>query len=191
MKKIFILATAFLATCLLQAQTPVDLLIHNANIYTVDDKFSKFNAMAVKDGKIVATGNGNAFLKAYAAKETIDAGGKFVYPGLIDAHAHFFGYASGLLSANLVGTDSWEQIVEKIKEFGKGKTGWIVGRGWDQNDWKNKNFPDNEMLNAAFPDRPVMLVRVDGHAAIVNQKAMDLAGVKPGDTLTGGEVETK
>ncbi|MBC7902278.1 MAG: amidohydrolase [Gemmatimonadaceae bacterium] len=191
MKKIFILSTAFLATGLLQAQTPVDLLIQNANIYTVDNKFSKATAMAVKDGKIVATGNGNAFVKAYAAKETIDAKGKFVYPGLIDAHAHFFGYASGLLSANLVGTDSWEQIVEKMREFGKGKAGWIVGRGWDQNDWKNKNFPDNEMLNAAFPDQPVMLVRVDGHAAIVNQKAMDLAGVKPGDTLTGGEVETK
>jgi predicted amidohydrolase YtcJ len=102
------------------------------------------------------------------------------------------GYGSGLQTANLVGTNSWDEIIEKLKTFAsENKEGWLIGRGWDQNDWAIKDFPTNEKLNTFFADRPVILIRIDGHAAIANQKALDASGVKPGYTMTGGEVEVK
>ena len=169
-----------------------DLLVFNATIYTVDSSFSTAEAMVVSEGKIVATGKKDELEKTYEAKEKLDAQGKFIYPGFIDAHAHFVSYAQGLTRANLVGTNSWEEILEKLKTFAaENKDGWLIGRGWDQNDWTVKEFPTNEKLNDLFPDRPVLLTRIDGHGAIANQKALDEAGVKAGDKLVGGEVEVK
>jgi len=169
-----------------------DLLIYNATIYTVDSAFSMAEAMAIKDGKILAIGKTTELEKKYEAKERTDARGKFIYPGFIDAHAHFVGYGSGLQTADLVGTKSWDEIVEKLKTFSaENKDGWLIGRGWDQNDWAVTDFPSNDKLNELFPDRPILLTRIDGHAAIANQKALDLAGVKAGVTLTGGEAEVK
>jgi len=168
----------------------IDLLVYNATIYTVDSSFSTAEAMAIKDGKIVATGKTAELEKLYDSKEKLDAQGKFIYPGFIDAHAHFVGYGFSLQTVNLMGTNSWDEVIEKVKTFAaENKEGWITGRGWDQNDWADKQFPTNEKLNELFPDRPVLLRRVDGHAAIANQKAMDIAGIKAGDTLTGGEIE--
>ena len=169
-----------------------DLLVFNATIYTVNASFATAEAMVVTDGKILATGKKDELEKAYDAKEKLDAGGKFIYPGFIDAHAHFAGYASALLRADLVGTNSWEEILDKLKSFDStNKEGWLIGRGWDQNDWALKEFPTNEKLNELFPDRPVLLTRIDGHAAIANNKAIEIAGVKAGDKLTGGDVEVK
>jgi len=169
-----------------------DLLVYNTTIYTVDSAFSLAEAMAIKDGKILAIGKTTDLEKKYEAKERTDAQGKFIYPGFIDAHAHFVGYGLGLQTADLVGTKSWEEIIEKLKTFSaENKDGWLIGRGWDQNDWDGKNFPTNQKLNELFPDRPVLLTRIDGHAAIANQKALNLAGIKVGDTLTGGEIEVK
>jgi hypothetical protein len=168
----------------------IDLLIYNANVYTVDSSFSKTEAVAVKDGKIVETGTSADLRKKYKAKDEIDAKGKFLYPGLIDAHAHFLSYGQYLNTAILINTDSWDGVVEKVKEFAKdNKQPWIIGNGWDQNDWKEKSFPNNQKLNELFPNTPVVLTRVDGHAAIANDKALELAGVKAGDKLDGGEVE--
>ena len=168
----------------------IDLLVYNATIYTVDSSFSTAEAMAIKDGKIVTTGKTADLEKQYDSKEKLDAQGKFIYPGFIDAHAHFVGYGFSLQTVNLMGTNSWDEVIEKVKTFAaENKEGWITGRGWDQNDWADKQFPTNEKLNELFPDRPVLLRRVDGHAAIANQKAMDIAGIKAGDTLTGGEIE--
>ncbi|HEY0898333.1 MAG TPA: amidohydrolase, partial [Sphingobacteriaceae bacterium] len=97
----------------------------------------------------------------------------------------------GLQSVNLVGTNSWSEIIGKVKTFAaENREGWILGRGWDQNDWDVKQYPSNEELNKLFPDRPVLLSRVDGHAAIANQAALDQAGVKAGQVLAGGEIET-
>lgn len=167
-----------------------DLVVHNAVVYTVDDKFSVQEAFAVKDGKILELGNSADILKKYKG-EMLDAGGKSVYPGFIDGHSHFYGYGKGLQDADLVGTKSWSEILEKLKAFSlENPEGWIIGRGWDQNDWDVKKFPDNQKLNDLFPDRPVILTRIDGHAAIANQFALDLAEVKPGQKVTGGEVET-
>jgi len=171
----------------------IDLLVYNATVYIIDSSFSTAEAIAIKDGKIVETGKSADLQGKYDAKEKTDAGGKFIYPGFIDAHAHFFGYGLGLQTANLTGTESWEDILHRLSDFAKGlsKDEWLIGRGWDQNDWTVKDFPNNETLNQLYPDRPVFLTRIDGHAAIANQKALDLAGVKAGEKLTGGEVEVK
>ncbi|MBI3138746.1 MAG: amidohydrolase [Sphingobacteriales bacterium] len=167
-----------------------DLLVYNATIYTVDSSFTTAEAMVIKDGKILALGKTNELEKEFIAAEKADAGGKFIYPGFIDAHAHFVGYGLSLQTVDLTGTKSWEECVERVKTFAhENKEGWITGRGWDQNDWEMKEYPNNEALDTLFPDRPVLLKRIDGHAAIANQKALELAGIKAGDTLTGGEIE--
>lgn len=170
----------------------VDLLVYHATIYTVDTAFSIAEAMAVKDGKIVETGTTSELEKKYQPKEKLDAGGNFIYPGFFDDHSHFMEYGNSLNQVNLVGTDSWDEILEKVKEFAKeNPEGWIMGHGWDQNDWTIKSFPTNEKLNQLFPDRPVVLSRIDGHAVIANQKALELAGAKAGDKVSGGEIEVK
>nr|NQU90513.1 amidohydrolase family protein [Bacteroidota bacterium] len=145
-----------------------DLIVHNAKIYTVDDNFSMAEAMVVSDGKIVATGSDKDILSTYNADEMIDLAGKPVYPGFIDAHCHFYSYGLGLLKrADLKGTESFEEILEIIKAHQKKfpSAYWIEGRGWDQNDWAVKEFPTKERLDELFPDNPVMLTRIDGHAA--------------------------
>jgi predicted amidohydrolase YtcJ len=170
----------------------VDLIIFNAKIYTVDSAFSTAEAIAVKDGKIEAVGSSADITAKYFAKEKINANGQIIYPGFIDAHAHFYRYGLGLQTADLTGTTSWEDILTKLQSFAQqNPDGWLIGRGWDQNDWKVKEFPSKEKLDQLFPDRPVILTRVDGHAAIANQKALDIGAVKPGMQLTGGTVETR
>ncbi|NTS40476.1 amidohydrolase [Flavisolibacter sp. BT320] len=188
-------ATGFFSLSLSAQKTKADLLLHNGKLYTVDAIFSVASAMVVKDGKILAVGDSKTLRAAYDATETIDAGGKAVYPGLIDAHAHFLGYGLGLQSADLVETKSWEDILERLQTFVKTKNiqpgQWIVGRGWDQNDWSQKEFPSKDKLDAIFPNNPVLLTRIDGHAAIASQKALDAAGVTTSTNITGGDVEVK
>ncbi len=168
-----------------------DLVLFNGNIYTVDSAFSKVEAMAIKDGKIIAVGS-NEELSIYAANEKIDLKGKFVYPGLIDAHCHFYGYGVDLKKINLTGTPSWEAILDTLLLKKEQKfMGWIFGRGWDQNDWTVANFPDKTMLDSLFPDVPVFLMRIDGHAAIVNQKALEISGIDEKTIVKGGEIEIK
>ncbi len=172
---------------------PADLLVYNATIYTVDSAFSKTDAMVIDDGKIVETGSKAELEKKYVVAEKLDAGGKFIYPGLIDAHAHFVGYGLSLQQLDLTGAGSWDSVLTKLTHHtaSTDSTTWIVGRGWDQNDWPQKQFPNNEKLNELFPNRPVYLTRIDGHAAIANNKALELAGIHPGDTINGGEYEIK
>ena len=188
-------ATATIALFLTSCGGPkkVDTLVVNGVIYTVDSSFSSAQAMAIKDGIIVATGTDAEILATYTAPEKIDAKGQAVYPGFIDAHAHFVGYGKSLFQVDLFGTTSWEEAVERVKVFAAAhpELAWIEGRGWDQNKWPGKKYPTNALLNSLFPNTPVVLQRVDGHAAIANQKAFDMAGVKPGQTIVGGEVETK
>ena len=170
-----------------------DLIIHHATIYTVDSLFSKAEAMVIKDGKILMVGSNVAVQKAYEAKEVIDAKGATIYPGFIDAHAHFVGYGRSLFQVDLYDTKSWEEAVDRVKKFAEKHPDlvWIQGRGWDQNKWPGKTYPTNALLNRLFPDKPVILTRIDGHASIANQKAMDLAGVEAGQTIVGGTIEVK
>lgn len=190
MRYLYILLLFCVTAC---SNNKADLIIHNAVIYTVDSSFATAEAMAVKDGVILEVGSNDDILKKYTSDEKVDAGGQAVYPGLIDAHAHFVGYGRSLFQVDLFGTNTWEETVARVKAFADEHPDlyWIQGRGWDQNRWPGKNFPTNEELNKLFPDKPVVLTRVDGHASIANQKALDLAGIKAGQTVVGGSIEVK
>ena len=168
----------------------VDLLVTNATVYTVDSTFAKAEAFAVKDGKFVAVGPAAELKAKYQAAQEVDAGGKFIYPGFYDAHCHFYRYALALPSADLVGTSSWKEVIQRLRENRRKypQAAWLTGRGWDQNDWPGKQFPTKDTLDQLFPDVPVLLTRVDGHAALVNQKALDLAGVTARTPISGGTI---
>ena len=182
----------FLLIYVLVACTPkeeVDLLVYNANIYTVDDEFSKATALVVKGGLLVAVGSSEELQQKYNAKENLDAQAKTIVPGLIDAHCHFYNLGLDQQIVDLVGTKSFEEVIEKVIAFQKERpSNFIQGRGWDQNDWEVKEFPNRKQLDQLFPDIPVVLQRVDGHAYLVNQKALDLAGIDKHTQMDGGEV---
>lgn len=191
MRCAFSLSLLFMIASCNQKPT-IDLLVTNGNIYTVDSSFSKVEAMAIVDGKIIETGTSADLEFKYHAREVLNADDQYIYPGFIDAHAHFLGYGLNLQTADLTGSKSWDEILDRLNAFAAetpNKDGWLEGRGWDQNDWSVKQFPDNQRLNELFPNRPVVLTRIDGHAAIANQRALDLAGIKPGDTIAGGDFE--
>jgi predicted amidohydrolase YtcJ len=174
-------------------QQQADLVFFNGKIYTVDSSFSKAEAMAIKDGKIVAIGSDADIRGNWIAADSVDLGGKPVYPGLIDAHGHFVEYGNSLFTDSLYGSASIEEVVQRVKDFAAAHRGlpWVIGRGWDQNKFPGKAFPDNILLNQFFPKTPVALVRVDGHAMLVNAKALQLAGIHPGQKLEGGMIEMK
>jgi len=170
-----------------------DLIVFNATVYTIDSAFSIAEAFAVKDGKIVSVGKTADILNTYDAKEKIDAQGKAVYPGFVDAHAHFIDYGQSLFSVDLVGCSSFDEVTERVKKFSKENPDetWIRGRGWDQNKFPGREYPNNQQLNELFPEKPVVLERIDGHAVIANKKALELAGIQPKQKIDGGEIETK
>ncbi|RYY46289.1 MAG: amidohydrolase [Chitinophagaceae bacterium] len=177
-----------LASCKFREKVP--LVVHHARIYSVDEKFTTAEAMAISDGKILAIGSNDEILKKYEGENSIDAGGKAIFPGFIDAHCHFTGYATDNWKCDLVGTQSWNEIVTKITEYSKNAPmEWIYGRGWDQNDWDLKEYPSNKVLDSLFPTRPVYLKRVDGHAAIANSTALNIAGITSATKIEGGSIE--
>lgn len=191
MKRIALLFST-LSVLLLGCSTKkqADLLVTNARIYTADSSFSTADAFVVKDGKFLAVGSGKALADQYEAATQTDLGGQPVYPGFYDPHAHFLGLGQVLDQADLVGAESYDEVIDRLKTFYKAHPNvlWLTGRGWDQNDWPVKVFPTKEKLDAAFPDVPIALTRVDGHALLVNTKALRLAGVTPTSQLPGGEV---
>ncbi|MGN8067670.1 amidohydrolase [Mucilaginibacter sp. 22184] len=190
MKKLWPALLLFAVACK-QKEYNADLLVKNAVVYTVDSSFTTANTIVVKGGKILAVGDADTLEQKYLANEVIDAKGAPIYPGFIDAHAHFYEYGLGLQEVNLTGTHSWNEAVDSVQAYSVRNTdGWITGQGWDQNDWAQKQFPNKAKLDSLFPVRPVILSRVDGHAAIANQAALNIAGVKPGQTINGGEIET-
>ena len=171
----------------------VDLIVKNATIYTVDSNFSKVESFVVVDGKIVETNTVDSIEKKYTSKNVVDAIGKYVYPGFIDAHSHFNGYGVNLMQyADLRGTESKEEIYEILKShYEKFGGDWILGRSWDQNDWSTKEFPDKIGLDKMFPDIPVFLIRVDGHAGWCNSNALEIGKVNGDLKVTGGDILLK
>lgn len=165
-----------------------DLVVHNAVIHSLDEAGSVHQAMAIKDGRIIELGPEQQIRNRYAAKEYLDAAGKHVYPGFSDGHCHFFGYGLNKQKLDLSGTTGWDEVMERVKAFGEAHPDlpWILGRGWDQNDWVQKEYPDNAALNALFPDRPVLLQRIDGHAAVVNDAALKAVSLDPNKAIEGG-----
>lgn len=167
----------------------VDLVIVNANIYTVDEGFSKAEAFAVNKGKFVAVGTTEEIRYIYTSDQMVDADGRTITPGLIDAHCHFYGLGLNQQIADLTGTTSFEEVLERVGQFhGENPKDFILGRGWDQNDWETKELPTRTELDKLFPDTPVALERVDGHAYLVNKAAMDAAGIGWSTKVEGGEI---
>ncbi len=194
MKKYVLPIVLFVAVLLFFSCTrkqEADAVYHNGVVYTVDSNFTIAQSFAVKDGKIIEVGT-NEIINKYESKKLIDLKGLPVYPGFIDAHCHFYGYSTDLVKCDLYGTKSFAEVVEKVKEYAvTNKFSWILGRGWDQNDWDEKEFPSKEILDSLFPSTPVYLMRIDGHAILVNQKALDIAGITTQTKIAGGEIEIK
>ncbi len=187
-KLLSILALITIFSCQ-QDKEEADLIITNANIYTVDDTFSKAEAFAVKDGIIISIGSQNEIESKYKSADTINAEGKTVVPGLIDAHCHFLGLGFNEQAVDLVGTKSFEEVVKRVLDFQNERNNkFILGRGWDQNDWEEKEFPNKGLLDKLFPNTPIALTRIDGHATLCNQAALDLGGVTVNSKIEGGEV---
>ncbi len=164
---------------LMNSQTRVDLLLTNGMVYTVDSDNTIAEAVAIKEHTIVAVGTTKEITKKYRSETTIDLKRKAVYPGFIDSHAHFVGIGTALMTLNLLGTQSPEEIGSLVNEQikRKGIDRWVRGRGWDQNNWTVKQFPTVEVLDKVAPETPVYLLRVDGHAVWVNSKVLNLAGI--------------
>lgn len=167
-------AVIFLSAC--NFKPKADTLFYNGKVVTMNAQMQITEAFAVKDGKILETGSTKDLMEKYASKEKIDLLQKYVYPGFIDAHCHFMGYAGDLYKCQLRGTITFEKVLERVAIYNQRvNPSFIYGRGWDQNEWPKKEFPTNERLNTFFGDKPVFLKRIDGHAALVNQKFLDMA----------------
>jgi predicted amidohydrolase YtcJ len=183
------LAVIALAPMMLEAQAAADLVLTNGHIYTVDNARPVVTALAVRGGKIVFAGS-DAEARALARPSTtmIDLRGATVVPGLIDAHAHLLGLGATLQRVNLAGSTSYEEVVSRVQAWAKNVPAgqWILGRGWDQNRWPTKQFPTHNALSRAFPNNPVVLTRIDGHALLANAKAMELAHVTTATTDPSG-----
>lgn len=190
MKKLIVIILIIFTSC--KSQEKVDLIIYNANIYTVDGNFNKAEAVAIKDGKFVEVGTSETIQNKYASDAMIDSKGQTIVPGFIDAHCHFYGLGMNQQVVDLVGTKSFDEVLERLQAFQKEKqTSFLLGRGWDQNDWEIKEFPTKEKLDELYPNIPVSIRRIDGHALLANQKALDMAGISIDTKIDGGEVVLK
>ncbi len=190
--RIFILffTTGWFTAC--STKKNVDLIVYNAIVYTVDSTFRMTESFAVKDGKFVALGKSEEVLNAFQARQVVNAKGKAIFPGFIDSHCHFYPYGLGLQEANLVGTNSFNEVIQRLTEFSQvNKREWLIGRGWDQNDWEVKEFPDKAKLDELFPNTPLLIMRVDGHAALANSTALRRANITGTTKISGGIIETK
>ena len=175
----------------LSCQKPekADLIIYNGTVHKLDSLNLTKEAVAVKDGKIVACGKTEMLYSEYSFQEELNLQGAHLYPGFIDAHAHFFGYARNLNKVDLRGSQSPEEVLQRIRKFNqKFNPQMITGRGWDQNLWQTQKFPDRRMLDSLFSEKPVILKRIDGHAAWVNQAALDYAGIDSSTSVEGGVI---
>jgi predicted amidohydrolase YtcJ len=190
-KYLSILSVILILSC--QQKTEVDSIIVNAKVYTVNDNFEEAEAFAVKDGKFIAVGSSIDIEAKYISSNRVDAKGQAIVPGLIDAHCHFLNLGFMSQEVDLFGTKSFDEVVNKITDFSNtnNKPAYIKGRGWDQNDWEVKEFPDNKLLNKLFPDTPIAITRIDGHAILCNQAALDLGNVTANSKINGGEVVLK
>ena len=189
MRKLILIIGGLLMSCA-PNKKEVDFLVINANVYTVDSVFSTASAFAIEDGRFVAIGNEEEIQNRYTSSRILDAEGKTIVPGVIDAHCHFYGLGMNRQIADLSGTSSFEEVIQRMVAFQKeNKSVVLRGRGWDQNDWEVKLFPSKERLDQLFPDTPVVLERIDGHAYLVNQKALEMAGIDARTMVPGGFVE--
>lgn len=195
-----ILVTYLFIFCLISCSSPepVDLVIYNADIYTVNPKQPKAEALVISEGKIIMIGD-DASVEDYkaSAKEVIDAKKAFVMPGFIEGHGHFSGLGQSLINLNLLKTSDWSEIVDLVEgKVAEAKPGeWIIGRGWHQEKWKTKlekdihGYPFHDQLSEISSQNPVVLYHASGHALFANEVAMKLAGItKETASAAGGEI---
>ncbi len=187
-KLIFLFLISLFISCTTNKQ--IDLIVYNAKVYTVDSLFSTVEAFAVNNGVIVELGDSQDLLNKYDAKEKLDVEGKFIYPGFYDAHAHFFMLAEGMDEVNLVGSKSFDEVLERLKAYASANPDkkWIIGNGWDQNLWEVKDFPTKDSLDKYFPNIPIYLTRVDYHAALANSSALQKASLDSAYFVEGGVI---
>jgi predicted amidohydrolase YtcJ len=169
-----------------------DLIVHNAVIHSMDENMTTYEAMAIKDGKIIELGPERQILNKYASDNIVDAQKKNIYPGLTDGHGHILGLADMMLSVTLFGCTSMDELIETTKKYQEKKNRvFILGRGWDQSLWGQDALPTNDQLNIHFPNTPVCLYRVDGHALLANDAALKMAGITASSQFDGGRVALK
>ena len=146
--------------------------------------------IGINDGIIANMGTLHADYNPPSAAEVINLSGTYLYPGFIDAHGHLFGYAEMLSMVNLLGTESKEECIERIADFIENNPSntWIIGRGWDQNDWPIKEFPTSQDLNQ-FKGVKIYLTRIDGHAAWVNQEVLKTFNISDNLVINGGSIK--
>lgn len=181
----------FVLTACYKGQS-VDLIVHNAKIHTMDENGKVWEAMAIRDGKIVEVGAERQILNKYSAEEELDAQGKEIYPGLIDAHTHMVGLAERKLNCDLTNSKSFAEVLVRMEKFAS-KTGkhFLVGKGWDQSLWGSDSLPTNQKLNELFPKQPVALFRIDGHAVLVNDVLLKQLKIDENTQIPNGLVEVK
>lgn len=160
---------------------PKTMVFYNLNGYTLNQngELIRFEAIAFQDGRFVEVGNTNSILEIFKDADKVDYQGKTLLPGLIDAHAHIFGLGEAMMSVNLLHTSSLSDALNVIEDYAERYPNetWITGRGWNQTLWPYRAFPTAEDLDKVSKDRPIYLVRVDGHAAWVNTLALEKAGI--------------
>jgi predicted amidohydrolase YtcJ len=174
---------AFCATaalCPAARAQQADLILINGRVYTADAAQPQAQAVAVRGDRIVFVGSNQEALSLRGnGTRVIDASGKMVMPGMSDSHGHLTGLGSALRTVDLVGTRSYDEVIERVRrravQLPAGA--WVIGRGWDQNDWPDTRFPTHQRLSAAVPAHPVVLTRIDGHALFANERAMHQAGI--------------
>ncbi len=167
----------------------VDLIIHNALIYKVDDAFTTAQAAAICNGRFVEVASDRRILAAFTSDNILDLQGKTVYPGFYDSHCHFYYYAMELAEIDLSGTKSFDEIRNRIKIYAENhNNGWLVGHGWNENDWHNKEMPNKQLLDTIFDKRPVLLERSDKHTVLVNSKALELIPLDLNKPIDGGKI---
>jgi len=205
MKNIYliVLIAFFLYSCSSGPENMADQVFINGIVYTVDESNPKSEAVAIKDGLILAVGTTEE-IQVFVGKETevIDLKGKTMTPGFIESHAHLMGIGYNKLEIDLMYVQTYDELIEKVAEAAaKAEPGeWITGRGWHQDKWLKmpdntvKGFQTHDQLSAVTPDNPVYLAHASGHASFVNQKAMEMAGItplgseNPRQEVEGGEV---
>ncbi|WP_440999605.1 amidohydrolase [Fodinibius sp. SL11] len=176
---IAILCVAFVGYSCQSNQSPKTTVIQNVKGYTFyDGDLMQFGALEFKDGKVVDVYSDTTFTDD-ASTEVIDGEGKFMLPGLIDAHAHVMGLGNMLMNVDLMGIKSLDKALAHIEEYAaeNPNLNWIEGRGWNNTHWGDGDFPTAKDLDEVVSDRPVWLSRVDGHAGWANSKAMEIAGI--------------
>ncbi|MEL7339053.1 MAG: amidohydrolase [Bacteroidota bacterium] len=170
----------------------IDLLVRASHIYPLRGTPLSYSCdgLAINQGRVVSSGSFAQLRQQFQAKEIIDLGDVYVYPGFHDAHCHLHRYAREQLEVDLRGCRSEQEMVARVRDFAQTHSeGWIVGRAWDQNHWPDQRYPNRQRLDAYFPDRPVYLERVDIHAALVNTKALQMAGFGLETSVPGGEIQ--